>query len=93
MILRFLHLQGEFAEWQYQLLHRTASAIYEAQRYKCDTALMLVHSFSQRQTSFEDFQSFAHAMGMPISEPGLISAAKTCEGVQVYLGWVADHPL
>ena len=84
---------AEVGVLRYQLLHRTASAIYEAQRYTCDTTLMLVHSFSQRQTPFENFQSFARAMGMPITRPGLISASKTCEGVQVYLGWVADQPV
>ena len=31
---------------RYQLLHRTAAAIYEAQRYKVRRAVMLVHSFS-----------------------------------------------
>ena len=32
---------------RYQLLHRTAAAIYEAQRYKVRRALMFVHSFSE----------------------------------------------
>jgi hypothetical protein len=31
---------------RYQLLHRTASAVYEAQRYRSRRAIMLVHSFS-----------------------------------------------
>ncbi|MGI4758796.1 MAG: DUF6946 family protein [Janthinobacterium lividum] len=31
---------------RYQLLHRTASALYEAERYRSRHALMVVHSFS-----------------------------------------------
>jgi hypothetical protein len=37
---------------RYQLLHRTASAIYEAKRYRCRHALMLVHSFSPTHRGF-----------------------------------------
>ena len=33
---------------RYQLLHRTVSAIHEAQRYRTERAIMLVHSFSAR---------------------------------------------
>jgi len=32
---------------RYQLLHRTASAIYEAKRYRTDLAGMLVHNSQQ----------------------------------------------
>jgi len=51
---------------RYQLLHRTASAIYEAQRYRTGRALMLVHSFSLTDASFPDFQAFAELMAMPL---------------------------
>jgi hypothetical protein len=43
---------------RYQLFHRTASAIYEAKRYRCPHALMLVHSFSLAHRWFEDFAAF-----------------------------------
>ena len=50
---------------RYQLLHRTASAIYEAQRYRTLRAVMLVHSFSLTDASFHDLQAFAKSMGVP----------------------------
>lgn len=78
---------------RYQLLHRTASAIYEAQRYGSEMALMLVHSFSTRDSWFNDFAAFADALGMPIQAPGDITEPKRLEGVQLSLGWVKDLPV
>ncbi|MFZ0361400.1 MAG: hypothetical protein ABSC07_04465 [Terriglobales bacterium] len=77
---------------RYQLLHRTASAIYEAKRYRCHHALMLVHSFSPSHTWFKDFAAFSRAMGLPLQEPNLCSSGKTCEGVNLRLAWVSDTP-
>jgi hypothetical protein len=77
---------------RYQLLHRTASAIYEAKRYRCRHALMLVHSFSPTHRWFEDFAAFSCAMCLPIKQPDLCSSAKACEGVSLRLAWVADMP-
>lgn len=75
---------------RYQLLHRTASAIYEAQRYRCRNALMLVQSFSRSRQGFADFAAFTAAMGQPLSAPGSASIQKVCEGVALRLAWAAD---
>jgi hypothetical protein len=75
---------------RYQLLHRTASAIYEAKRYRARHALMLVHSFSPTHRWFEDFAAFSCAMGVAIQCPGVCSPAKTCKGVSLRLAWAAD---
>ena len=77
---------------RYQLLHRTASAIYEAKRYRCHHALMLVHSSSGSHRWFEDFNAFSLVMGIPVQQPGRCSAAKLCEGVSLRIAWVADTP-
>lgn len=77
---------------RYQLLHRTASAIYEAKRYRCRHAMMLVHSFSPTHRWFEDFAAFASLMNQPVSVPGSVSIAKMCEGINLRLAWVADSP-
>ncbi len=77
---------------RYQLLHRTASAIYEAKRYRCRNALMLVHSFSPAHRWFDDFAAFSCAMGVPLREPNLSSAPKVCEGVSLRLAWASDPP-
>lgn len=77
---------------RYQLLHRTASAIYEAQRYRAHRALMLVHSFSKAHSWFPDFQAFATAMNIPVDAPDALSGPKICEDVELYVGWVSDLP-
>lgn len=78
--------------FRYQLLHRTASAIYEAQRYRTTRAIMLVHSFSTADTSFGDFQACAEAMGVPVPAVNLVSAERECEGIRPRLAWVRDRP-
>ena len=80
----------DISNLRYQLLHRTAAAIYEAQRYKVRRAVMLVHSFSDDHRWFDDLRAFALAMGTPLSFPNELSAEVEAEGVSLRLGWVAD---
>jgi hypothetical protein len=77
---------------RYQLLHRTASAIYEAKRYRCRHAMMLVHSFSRTHRWFDDFAAFSKAMNMSIDRPGRCSPIRQCDGVSLRLAWVSDTP-
>jgi hypothetical protein len=76
---------------RYQLLHRTASALYEADGQGWPEALMLVHSFSTSRAGLEDFQAFATALGVSCSPNGM-SASITTLGRGLRLGWVADLP-
>lgn len=82
----------------YQLIHRTCAAIYEAKRFRYRDAIMLVHSFdgpadpSREPACFDEFKKFALAVGLPISDPGSISAPKLCDGVNLRLAWVSDKP-
>ena len=78
---------------RYQLLHRTASAIYEAQRYRTTRAVMLVHSFSVTDTSFRDFQVFARSMGVLVQAVNRVSEERECEGIRIRLAWVRDQPI
>jgi len=82
---------ADVAGIRYQLLHRTASAIYEAQRYRTKRAMMLVHSFSEADASFRDFQAFAEAMGMPVPDVNQVSDERECEGIWLRLAWVKDQ--
>jgi hypothetical protein len=75
---------------RYQLLHRTASAVYEAQRYRAHRAIMLVHSFSPTKRWFDDFARFSGAMGMSVKLPDTVSAPKLCEQISLRLAWVSD---
>lgn len=78
---------------RYQLLHRTTSAIYEAQRYRTPRAVMLVHSFSATDASFDEFQVFAKAMGVPVRSVNQVSEERECEGIRLRLAWVKDQPV
>ena len=77
---------------RYQLLHRSAGAIYEAERYKVSRAVMLVHSFSEDHRWFEDFRAFVEAIGAPVDGPDELSAEVVFEKVILRLGWVSDQP-
>jgi hypothetical protein len=75
---------------RYQLLHRTASAIYEAKRYRTDLAGMIVHNFAAEQSGYLDFCAFAQALGAKESKAGVLHGPFTGDGISVYLGWVDD---
>ena len=72
---------------RYQLLHRTASALLEAQRFCAPHALMLVHSFSQTYEWFEDYVAFAALYGQKAEPDSLVSVGEI-SGKNLYLGWV-----
>lgn len=79
---------------RYQLMHRTVSALLEAERYRADHALMLVHSFSAEDVSFKDYRAFALIMGMPAQDllPDRIVGSREFGSVKLHLGWVRDTP-
>ncbi len=72
---------------RYQLLHRTASALIEAERFCAKHAVMLVHSFSQAQEWFEDYAAFAKLLGVDV-EPDKVASAGERYGRQLHLCWV-----
>lgn len=76
---------------RYQLLHRAASAVYEAKRYRTDLAGILVHSFDDDHLGFSDFSEFLRALGAKESSAGVLSGPFACEGVSLYAGWVNDE--
>src|SRR4051794_34257023 len=74
---------------RYQLLHRTASAVIEAQRFGARDAVMLVHSFSEDDLWIKEFQDFSKLYGTPV-EKDTVSPVKDLDGVHLHLGWVSD---
>jgi len=77
---------------RYQLFHRTASALMEAERLHAPHAVMLVHSFSPTRRWREEFDAFADVLGAQIDYDGISSAGERY-GRTLYLGWVTDdHP-
>jgi hypothetical protein len=72
---------------RYQLLHRTASAILEAKRFAAKSAVMVVHSFSQSDLWFEDYQDFLKLYGVMDVKIGKLYFLTELRGIKVYSGW------
>jgi hypothetical protein len=70
----------------YQLLHRTASAVIEAKRFKADAAAMIVHSFSEERIWFGAFMQFASLFGVT-AVANELSAVQSNAKPPLYLGW------
>lgn len=92
-ILRMAHLceilgfnDMPSASVRYQLLHRTASAVIEARRFKTDEAAMIVHSFAQDKVWFADFASFAALLGASAA-PDQPIELNLNSGIRLRLGW------
>jgi hypothetical protein len=79
-------------EIRYQLLHRTVSAILEANRFNARYAMMLVHSFSQEDLWFDDYQNFVHLFGVEAAKPGRMIFLREIQGIHVYSGWARGEP-
>ena len=71
---------------RYQLFHRTAAAVIEAERFKADRAAMIVQSFSQQHKWFEDFHEFAGQFGLD-AQPGAALNCRLPSGMNLTLGW------
>ena len=67
----------------YQLLHRTAAALIEAERFNANTAVTLIHSFSGDRIGFKDYQAFISLFGK-WSKPNTVTNVGRRNGVQLY---------
>ncbi|MGR3721723.1 DUF6946 family protein [Abyssibius alkaniclasticus] len=76
---------------RYQLFHRTAAAVLEAQRFKTDRAAMIVQSFAQDHRWFEDFMAFLEPFGLR-PEPGIAQEYVLPSGMLLTLGWAVGSP-
>lgn len=90
-LAEFLGIAGQpRAHLRYQLFHRVAAALIEAERHASRSALLLVQSFSPRRTGFEDFSDFAAALGLERPLPGRIAGPKPIRGIDFSVAWLAD---
>lgn len=71
----------------YQLLHRTASALIEAERFCASDAAMIVHSFSAERRWFEAFQRFCFVLGCGLVASGEPVTLTVPGGKRLVLGW------
>lgn len=78
---------------RYQLLHRAVSALDIARDFFAESAVMIVHSFSEAQKGqdqkwFNDFAGFAKLFGKQVKAGELVSVGNR-DGVNLYLGWAS----
>jgi hypothetical protein len=83
----------DVSEIRYQLLHRTASALKEAERFRANTAIVLVHSFNRPadEASWRDCCRFAELLGIKLRE-GSFTLVQVDAAVPLYIGWVSSPP-
>ncbi|MFZ1538135.1 MAG: hypothetical protein WAT23_12220 [Chromatiaceae bacterium] len=75
---------------RYQLLHRTASATIEAERFNAAQAVMLVHSFSPSSEGFQDYAAFVSLLGGSAAEDEMIPVGSR-SGISLHLAWVRGN--
>jgi hypothetical protein len=76
---------------RYELLHRTVSALLEAERTGAPIAAMIVISFTDDSRSKDDFGAFASCLGQSLS-PGQIRRMPTVQPRPLFLGWLDAKP-
>jgi hypothetical protein len=76
---------------RYQLFHRTAAAVIEADRFKADRAAMIVQSFAPARLWFTAFAAFCQYLGHTAG-PGEPALHPLPFGKVLILGW-ASSPL
>lgn len=85
-ILKTLGLSDAPPMVRYQLVHRMASAVIEADRFRARSAIMIIHSFSQENRWFEDFKAFV-ALFEKSAEIGHLCMLREVRGVNLLAGW------
>ena len=74
---------------RYQLLHRAASALIEAKEFTAKTAVMLVHSFGEKnQDNLTDYREFLSLFGVSGDANEIVYAGDRYGGIDLYFAWV-----
>jgi hypothetical protein len=76
---------------RYQLFHRAASAVLEAQRIGARSAVVLVQNFFPDSTSWADFKAFVHALDGAACRDGICETTKAAGVERLLFAW-ADCP-
>ena len=88
LLLTKLGIRSDFDKTiRYQLLHRTASAVIEAERFLASHAMVLIHSFSPKNKWFEDFKKFVSLFGATPQIDSIVST-KLPNGLPLHFAWV-----
>ena len=84
---------ADVADIRYQLLHRTASVLKEAERFGARWAVIVVQSFNRAadEASWKDFVRFGHLMEVEVSE-GILVRSPRRTATPLLIGWVTSQP-
>jgi hypothetical protein len=83
--------QADHLHLRYQLLHRTAAALLEADDYDAAASVMMVHSFDASGSHFDDFAAFAAALGAGVASRDQVIGPVMGLARPLYLGWTTDN--
>lgn len=87
-----LELTGEMPmDIRYQLIHRTVSALLEAEKFNASSAVMLIHSFNQNDLWFNEYLSFLNLFQVEAVHNKLIFVKKL-RNINLYCGWLRGNP-
>lgn len=76
-LIQKLGLEGKNVdEIRYQLLHRTAVALIEAEKITASKALLLVHSFNEQDQPFADFADLIALYGLEAPKISLLDQSE-----------------
>lgn len=75
----------------YQLFHRTASAVIQAEEFKANQAVLVVHSFSPTSSWFADYAAFLRLFGVEAAKGKLQSAVRPTP-VPLHFLWATGTP-
>jgi len=74
----------------YQLLHRAASAIFEAKRFNARYAVLIVHSFSPQRAHWEAFTHFVGLYGH-VPQPDNLLELVQVDTLRLFAGWATGN--
>lgn len=75
---------------RHQLLHRTASALIEAERFHATDTAVIVHSFSPERRWLEAYERFCDLLGCK-AEVGVPAVVTVPDGKRLVLGWACGE--
>jgi hypothetical protein len=73
---------------RYQLLHRAASAVIQANKLNAPNALMLIHSFDPDYSWFNDYNDFVVLFGGLKAKKDALAGPTNINNIKLYFGWV-----
>lgn len=72
----------------YQLLHRAAAAIAEAQRFHARRAAMIVQSFDGAKSGIGEYEGFLSLFGVK-ANPASLHQLGTLQGIDLFSAWLS----